>query len=312
MDSSPHFIESGKSSSVTRWVRDPVWTHTAERDTLISTLPQTIFLEDLEIESRIGSSSQNGRVYVAVHRPTSIKVALKLFPSLQSSNEIGITEKLGAIARDDPDAPYLICFGSGVVPDAIKDKVDYKECAYYVILELAAADISQLSNEAMENNGSLRQWASLKMPLYFSSVGQLTFGQWQQEIAFQAFCCLEHMHRLGYLHRDVHLGNFMVLGSGKLVIIDFGTAQPFSNLLNAPQHARQENAQFRRRWTAYVEGSGSFGISEFKRRMDARKAGAARNEIKIAKENYASLSRDKPQVSLKKPPVSKTATINFL
>lgn len=50
-------------------------------------------------------------------------------------------------------------------------------------------------------------------------------------------CAVDHLHRLGIIHRNMNLENVMVKNDGHVVLGDFGLAlRPGAPLLSAPHH----------------------------------------------------------------------------
>lgn len=221
-----------KTKLVRHWIREPLWNHLTSREEL-ACASDSLKFEELTIGDRIGSVSSNGIVFLAEHK--SIKYAVKLFnPDADSVHEAAITTTLGEKARHDNDLPFLMTFGSGKVPEESLAGLQHKSGKFalstdtqYIVLELAVTDLSALYREErkQQSAGTLESWSKEKMPLLFPT-GVSTRIAWQKEVAFHAFCCLRKLHDIGYSHRDAHQSNFMVIGSGKVVIIDFGNAAP--------------------------------------------------------------------------------------
>jgi hypothetical protein len=210
------------------WVREPLWEHTVSREAVLAASRVPVTFEGLTIGARIGSDSSNGEVYLATAR-SGHKYALKLFnPNEESATELEIATRLGGVTKTDLDLPFPLTFGSGLVPPAFLFEFKMKPGAQYLVSELANGDLVQLftaARESMSVAGGLSHWAATHMPLLFPC-GVASIAAWKKEVAFHAFCCMRKLHALGYAHLDSHQGNFMALGSGKIVIHDFGTTKP--------------------------------------------------------------------------------------
>jgi hypothetical protein len=107
--------------------------------------------------------------------------------------------------------------------------------------------MEQMLEEARAHGPDLRGWAHRRFPLLFAAEGVLTMKQWQKEMAFHAFNCLQRLHADGFAHLDCHTGNFMVLNSGKVVIHDFGTTDDAF-----PDSVADDFEIFRKHWDPWI------------------------------------------------------------
>ncbi|GAB3606627.1 class III lanthionine synthetase LanKC [Conyzicola nivalis] len=66
----------------------------------------------------------------------------------------------------------------------------------------------------------------------------LEYRQWALEVAAQTQAALERVHRLGYVHGDLHPGNVRVTAGGRVTLLDFEMCQPVADagpvLIGAP------------------------------------------------------------------------------
>lgn len=218
--------QSGRepASSQWRWIRTPLYEHSKRRDSL--TVPERIAFDEIDVIERIGSESSVGKVYRAVYKETQESVALKIFPC--DANEVKIALALGALAFKDWDAPYPICFGTGMLTAEEAAQFEFDVDCHYLISELAVGDFLQMRDEAITEkaatNNNIGDWAHRHFSLSSPGESSLSFQEWRKEMAFQAYSCLQRLHKDGYNHLDCHTGNFMVLASGKMVVHDFGTS----------------------------------------------------------------------------------------
>lgn len=182
----------------------------------------------LSTDNRIGSDSANGAVYRATLQSEAniCYVAVKF---TSDSKEGAIAAHFGDLTRKDLDNPYPLVLGYGLCPPHIAEQFARTSSGkvYYIISELAAGDFHQILRELKTAHGTKGQ------PSYVATYAAQRFavhGTWEADTTIfdvanalytQAALALNHMHKDGYVHRDPHAGNFMVLGSGKVVIHDF-------------------------------------------------------------------------------------------
>ena len=162
--------------------------------------------------------------------------------------KVSIASYLGNLAYSDRDMPYPICFGSGVLDADLAEEYGFSKRCHYLISELATGDMTQLFEDARAHGPDLREWAHQRFPLLFAAEGVLTLKQWRNEMAFHAFNCLQQLHADGFTHLDCHLGNFMVLNSGKMVIHDFGTTEDAT-----AENVADDFEMFKEHWNNWIK-----------------------------------------------------------
>lgn len=191
-------------------------------------------LSDFKLLRQIGSDSAHGIVYEAKYKyeQQDFNMAIKFMPRYKGDTckeELVIAKELGTRAMNDPTLPFPIFVGGGnaripfpkesqkaydIGKEAVKRKVfkekkskpealracvkateeDFPEevDAVYLISELAVEDVQQSENPFKYYKGM--------------------------------HCSLDKLHEFGYIHGDPHLGNFLILKDGSVIIHDFGSS----------------------------------------------------------------------------------------
>ncbi|WP_411701269.1 class III lanthionine synthetase LanKC [Conyzicola sp.] len=79
-----------------------------------------------------------------------------------------------------------------------------------------------------------------------TAADHLEYRQWALDVAAQTQAALERVHALGYVHGDLHPGNVLLTGEGRVVLLDFEMCQPVADagrvLIGAPGFVAPANA----------------------------------------------------------------------
>ena len=158
-----------------------------------------IQLGDYTIEDELSHGGM-GKVFLAEHKKSKKKVALKILPICFALEDTYVTN----FARETRILQRLSHKGIVKIFDVGRDKGEHGEVYFYAMEFIKGKSVSQLIKEKC---------------MVCREIANLTL-----EIAL----ALNYLHKHGVVHRDVKPSNIMVRKNGKPVLIDFGIARDIS------------------------------------------------------------------------------------
>ena len=202
----------------------------------------SLTLQDVILKERIGSNSSVGIVYRAESTDGTMAVAVKFTPFLGGNEnpekEMEIAHYLGKLAKENPDLPFPITFGYGNTAINLPDNYGQRERANKENIRRSMIKQGFSRGQAMRAAHQNRLPENFNRPTTNFSlwlISELAIGDLTQvpkpiKYKKDSLCALEALHKAGYCHGDVHLGNFLLLKGGMVIIHDFGNSEPFTQI----------------------------------------------------------------------------------
>ena len=210
------------------WVEHCGYNKSLLRDSL--TNHPKVNLDDIDLGDRLGSISQDAFVRLGTIRSSGIQVAVKFLPPVNKNSsgeeEVAIATKFGDLARFDPGLPFLITLGYGYAKIKLPDDFVKKEDAIRAdIYKQVLLKTGTKRDAIIAMRGDISKHDGTVTSIYI--ISELARGDLKQiplsgKLIDKARCALSMLHNFNHAHGDPHLGNFLVLQDGQVVIHDFG------------------------------------------------------------------------------------------
>lgn len=176
-------------------------------------------------------------MYRAEASDGNMAVAVKFTPFLGGNEspekEMEIAHHLGSLAKENPDLPFPITFGHGHTGITLPDDYGQRDRANKENIRRSILAQGFSRTQAIRAAHQNRFPEGFIPPITNSSVwliSELAVGDLNQvpnpiKYKKDSLCALEALHKAGYCHGDVHLGNFLLLRGNMVVIHDFGNSE---------------------------------------------------------------------------------------
>ena len=189
-------------------------------------------LSDFTFERRIGSDSLHGVVYEAVHKESQLHVAVKFMPRMKRDTcmeETAIATKLGRKAAEDPRLPFPILVGAGEAVilfqrDSPKADAIGREAVRRNALKEGKSKRESLVAYRDAKESDFPEWVDSMYLISELAVEDVQQSDCPDNYIEDMHCALIALHAEGYVHGDAHLGNFLILTDGSVIIHDFGSS----------------------------------------------------------------------------------------
>uniref|UniRef100_A0A6C0J7A5 ABC1 atypical kinase-like domain-containing protein n=1 Tax=viral metagenome TaxID=1070528 RepID=A0A6C0J7A5_9ZZZZ len=229
----------------TKWIKHCGYIDTSCREEVSQ--HSSVKIEDIELGDRLGSISQDAYVRLGVVKKTGMKVAVKFIPILfkdiykqgdplrkfsPEEEEVETAMNLGKLAKEDPGLPFPITLGGGSV--RIRLPIDFAQRDTAIKIDVYNKEFSINGKKRaaiLAMRGDLSDHDTIVSAMYIVSelaTGDLKQIRLTEKLASSAGCALNMLHNFNYTHGDPHLGNFLVLECGQVIIHDFGHSKQHS------------------------------------------------------------------------------------